>query len=71
MQGVASNTRKILTYGKKVDPFVETVGRHFTGFVPRSELVRSRESATPRPVAEFAEWIRGLGYRHTDALLVP
>lgn len=52
MQGVAANTRKILTYGKKVDPFVETgdqivarVLRSFGGKGKLNEIVVLNDEA--------------------------
>ena len=52
MQGVASNTRKILTYGKKIDPFVETadqivsrVLRQFGGKGKLAEIVVINDEA--------------------------
>lgn len=52
MQGVAANTRKILTYGKKVDPFVESpdqivsrVLRQFGGKGKLSEIVVINDEA--------------------------
>lgn len=54
-----------------VSEFVATVARHFTGMIPRRDLLARGAGATTRPVSELTELIESLERRHTDTLLLP
>lgn len=54
--------------------FVEVVEHSFTGFIERDVLVASGSAATPRPIAEFGDWVgtiaSGGPSSYSDALLI-
>src|SRR5262249_53262393 len=78
MQGVAANTRKILTYGKSVDPFVETddqivsrVLRQFGGRGKLAEVVVLNDEAhhcyQNKPLDDDSELDKDAAERNLDA----